>query len=174
MCREETLRAVLNGHNAGFIVYGQSGGGKTHSLFGDMKNLNKPLTPDKGIVQRALLDLFKIIASDGLRFDIYASLFEVYVEQIRDLARLFVDEHNKQAKVPDSPTRRRKAEEEKAGRSPGGKPALLRMSSKGLEVVDAFGGDTEIKELSKIRVKSEGDIAAIIQSGVCLLALSGE
>ena len=54
------------------------------------------LSPKKGIVQRAVLDLFKTIAADGLNYEIYASFYEVYIDQVRDLAKLFVEEQSKQ------------------------------------------------------------------------------
>ncbi len=98
------------------------------------------------------------MATDGTRCDIFASFFEVYVDQIRDLAKLFVDERNRQRRPSIASPR------EEAKKSP--RSILARMGSKGLEVVEMVGGDTEIRDLSKIRIKSEGDIAAVIQSGV--------
>ena len=41
-----------------------------------------------------------------------------------------------------------------------------------MEVYETSSGDTEIRDLSRIRIKSEADVGAIIRSGVAESAIA--
>jgi hypothetical protein len=88
VCPEKILKDALNGKNAGFIAYGQSGAGKTFTLFGKGRK-------DKGLVQQALVDTLKLIAIENLHYKLFASMYEIYVEQIKDLGVQVAEEQKK-------------------------------------------------------------------------------
>ena len=96
VCSEALLKQALNGKSVGFISYGQSGAGKTYTMFGDLI-AESLLNPSKGLASRAVLDLLKILAADGSNLELHASIFQVYVDQIKDLAILFINEQKKQS-----------------------------------------------------------------------------
>ena len=91
------MQGLLKGRNVGVIAYGQSTAGKTYTIFGEEAKDDPLLSPNKGVLKRFVLDLFKKMAEESLSYEVYASFFEVYIDQIRDLAKLFVEEQNKQS-----------------------------------------------------------------------------
>jgi len=72
--------AVMRGLDACVFAYGQTGSGKTHTMMGTQD--------DPGILPRAIMDIFDQIARESANakvFEVDASFFEVYNEQVRDL-----------------------------------------------------------------------------------------
>jgi len=78
----DSVDAVLKGFNATVLAYGQSGAGKTFTMFGD--DSGRP-----GIIPRAVAEIFQRIAADtgGGVFVVKASMLEIYMEEMRDLLR---------------------------------------------------------------------------------------
>ena len=78
----DSVDAVLTGFNATVLAYGQSGAGKTFTMFGDDDGR-------LGIIPRALAEMFQRIAADtgGGVFVVKASMLEIYMEEMRDLLR---------------------------------------------------------------------------------------
>ncbi len=70
---------VLRGYNATIFAYGQTGAGKSHTMFGRDGN--------EGIIPRAAKHIFDAIANsqENREFSIRASFLEIYREQLRDL-----------------------------------------------------------------------------------------
>eukprot|EP00960_Hanusia_phi_P054483 762672-Hanusia_phi.AAC.2 len=109
---KDSVDSVLNGFNATVLAYGQSGAGKTHTMFGTEKS-------GQGIIPRSVKEIFRRIASHdsgsvfvvkvvgGNRFSCrrrtrgewgreillhdyhaaQASMLEIYMEEMRDLLR---------------------------------------------------------------------------------------
>eukprot|EP00290_Baffinella_frigidus_P018626 CAMPEP_0180205504 /NCGR_PEP_ID=MMETSP0987-20121128/9028_1 /TAXON_ID=697907 /ORGANISM="non described non described, Strain CCMP2293" /LENGTH=612 /DNA_ID=CAMNT_0022161161 /DNA_START=61 /DNA_END=1894 /DNA_ORIENTATION=- len=77
----DSVASVLKGFNATVLAYGQTGAGKTHTMFG--------AADDAGIIPRALHELFARIAKDesGSSFVVKASMLEIYMEELKDLIR---------------------------------------------------------------------------------------
>jgi len=50
---------------------------------------------DKGIAQQAVVDTLKLIGVEGHNYNLYASFYEIYIEQIRDLGIQVVEEKKK-------------------------------------------------------------------------------
>ena len=123
--------------NGGFISYGQSGAGKTYTIFG------KEDASGKGIAHRAVAELLKILSTEALGCEVSISFYEVYVDQIRDLI------------APP---------EEQKIRSGGG--VGTKSSSNKIEFYDSLAGETEVNNMTKAKIKSEADLAAVIRSGV--------
>lgn len=77
--------STLQGYNATIIAYGQTGTGKTHTMEGPS------LTgPHRGIIPRAVDDIFASIENDGTphsRYLVRASYLQIYNEVISDLLR---------------------------------------------------------------------------------------
>jgi len=78
----DSVDAVLTGFNATVLAYGQSGAGKTFTMFGDDDGR-------LGIIPRALAEMSQRIAADtgGGVFVVKASMLEIYMEEMRDLLR---------------------------------------------------------------------------------------
>jgi Kinesin motor domain len=75
---EPIMTAVLHGQHGTIFGYGQTGGGKSHTIQGGKGA--------KGIIQIAAKDLFQRIAEDTQReYTVRASYIEIYNEQVRDL-----------------------------------------------------------------------------------------
>lgn len=72
------VNSFLEGFNATYFVYGQTGTGKTYT----MGLLNKITKESTGIVPDSLKEIFSSNISGG---DIYISFFQIYKDEIRDL-----------------------------------------------------------------------------------------
>ncbi|KAG9391152.1 Kinesin motor domain [Carpediemonas membranifera] len=73
---------ILKGYNSTVFAYGQTGAGKSWSMFGAIKNIET-----QGIIPRAAGHIFKHIESDerNTEYRIKCSFAEIYMEKIRDL-----------------------------------------------------------------------------------------
>ncbi|ELR10902.1 kinesin motor domain containing protein [Acanthamoeba castellanii str. Neff] len=87
---KETVEDVLNGYNGTVMCYGQTGAGKTYTMFGP--ELEKDAL--KGIIPRAIRDR-------ETEFAIKCSFLEIYKERIRDL----LNPKNANLKVRETPSR---------------------------------------------------------------------
>ena len=79
-----TIMDVLNGYNGTIFAYGQSGSGKTFSMYGN------DLYDDelKGIIPRSIEDIFRFINDEAhteIKFELKFSLLEIYKENLHDL-----------------------------------------------------------------------------------------
>ncbi|KAL0233044.1 hypothetical protein GEMRC1_011791 [Eukaryota sp. GEM-RC1] len=73
---------IAKGFNGTIFAYGQTGAGKSWSMFGDVRKLE-----NNGIIPRASRYMFEYIAEDtsGSEFSIKCSFLEIYNETINDL-----------------------------------------------------------------------------------------
>lgn len=74
------LQNAWDGYNTCCFAYGQTGTGKSYSMVGNMD--------DKGIIPRTCDEMFVRISKNedpNLRYEVEASMFEIYNEEIRDL-----------------------------------------------------------------------------------------
>ena len=80
----DSIQPVLSGFNATVLAFGQTGAGKTFTLFGDSSKAEQ-----RGIVPRALDEIFKRISDDrsGGVYVVKASMIEIYKEELKDLLR---------------------------------------------------------------------------------------
>lgn len=79
---KETITDVTRGYNGTIFTYGQSGSGKTHSMYGVIDD------PElKGIIPRAIELLFNIIeeSSEDVQFQLKFSIMQIYKEIVYDL-----------------------------------------------------------------------------------------
>ena len=82
-CRD-LVQSTVDGHNVTIFAYGQTGAGKTYTLYG---------TPqEEGIAGRAISEVFEIIqrfqqSSTQRSFVVSASMFELYRNRLVDLLR---------------------------------------------------------------------------------------
>eukprot|EP00747_Dinoflagellata_sp_TGD_P187024 gnl/TRDRNA2_/TRDRNA2_44467_c0_seq1.p1 gnl/TRDRNA2_/TRDRNA2_44467_c0~~gnl/TRDRNA2_/TRDRNA2_44467_c0_seq1.p1 ORF type:complete len:604 (-),score=77.96 gnl/TRDRNA2_/TRDRNA2_44467_c0_seq1:108-1880(-) len=79
-CRD-LVQSATDGHNVTIFAYGQTGTGKTHTMYG---------TPDeKGITQHMGSELFRIVETMRTHSTVYvtASMVELYNNEISDLLR---------------------------------------------------------------------------------------
>ncbi|KAK3271206.1 hypothetical protein CYMTET_20434 [Cymbomonas tetramitiformis] len=75
---QDLVGDVVNGVNGTLIAYGQTSGGKTHTMIGTRE--------EPGVISRAVEDIFhRINASDGREFLVRVSYLELYNEEVRDL-----------------------------------------------------------------------------------------
>lgn len=75
----ETLEKFFLGFNGTILAYGQTGAGKSHTMFGT--------TSDRGIIPRISHSIFSHIAlgPSDVEYTVSISLMEIYKEQIKDL-----------------------------------------------------------------------------------------
>ncbi|XP_019856886.1 PREDICTED: kinesin heavy chain-like isoform X2 [Amphimedon queenslandica] len=94
------VKDVLSGYNATIFAYGQTSSGKTHTMEGDLDDVNT-----RGIIPRIIYDLFDQIyeMDSNLEFHIKVSYFELYMEKVRDLldiTKVNLPIHENKQKVP--------------------------------------------------------------------------
>ena len=97
------VRDVLDGYNACIMTYGQTGTGKTYTVFGT--------EGEPGIAPRLLSDLFGSIealkaADPHRRIEIHLTFFELYCEKVKDLCtKRAEDAQDVPPKIRQHPTR---------------------------------------------------------------------
>lgn len=92
---------VLQGYNATIFTYGQSGSGKTYTMYGE-DILNEET---QGIIPRAISEIFNFISDEKnqeIKFELKFSMLEIYMENLYDLlnpeaknGELKIKEHSK-------------------------------------------------------------------------------
>eukprot|EP00736_Rhodelphis_marinus_P008663 Rmarinus@m.3725 len=89
---------VCAGYNGTIFVYGQTGAGKTFSMYGVLGKDDK-----EGVTPRAARDVFDFVATSpaNVQFAITCSFLEIYNENIRDL----LNPAKKSLRVRESPTK---------------------------------------------------------------------
>lgn len=76
------IQSVLEGFNGTIFAYGQTSSGKTHTMQGDLDNIeNEGITPR---MIRYVFNYFESSSSDT-EFTVKVSMFEIYMEKINDL-----------------------------------------------------------------------------------------
>ncbi|KAJ1430639.1 kinesin motor domain-containing protein [Ochromonadaceae sp. CCMP2298] len=91
---------AVQGENVTIFAYGATGGGKTHTMFGNTKFESTAAGAGAGLIPQAVADLFKLIgtsqeAKKYESFTVLMSYMEVYNEQVCDLLEV----ENKQLPV---------------------------------------------------------------------------
>lgn len=77
---------VLNGFNCTIFAYGQTGTGKTHTMTGDLSAASATLTPESGVIPRAVSQIFNHLESQQhSEYSVRCSFLELYNEEITDL-----------------------------------------------------------------------------------------
>eukprot|EP01054_Gregarina_sp_Poly1_P001744 Gregarina_sp_Poly_1__1743@NODE_144_length_12899_cov_53_943501_g129_i0_p1_GENE_NODE_144_length_12899_cov_53_943501_g129_i0NODE_144_length_12899_cov_53_943501_g129_i0_p1_ORF_typecomplete_len2053_score348_41Kinesin/PF00225_23/5_3e98Kinesin/PF00225_23/2_5e02Kinesin/PF00225_23/1_8e04Microtub_bd/PF16796_5/2_5e13WD40/PF00400_32/1e02WD40/PF00400_32/4_6WD40/PF00400_32/3_1e03WD40/PF00400_32/4_4e03WD40/PF00400_32/9_9ANAPC4_WD40/PF12894_7/1_5e04ANAPC4_WD40/PF12894_7/3e02ANAPC4_WD40/PF12894_7/1_8e02ANAPC4_WD len=84
------LESFMAGFNCCLLAYGQTGAGKTYTMgtAQPQGGASKPRKEDRGIVPRALTDLFQMVEEKrkaGWKINLCVSYIELYNEEIRDL-----------------------------------------------------------------------------------------
>jgi hypothetical protein len=95
---KETLLDVCNGYNGTIFTYGQSGSGKTFTMYGsDIYD-----DESKGLIPRCIDHLFKVVEESGEDsvFQLKFSIMQIYKEIVYDLLT-----GEKDLKVKESPTK---------------------------------------------------------------------
>lgn len=79
-----TLHDLFRGFNGTILAYGQTGAGKSHTMFGTLN--------DEGIIPRVCSSLFTHIlkSSPNVEYTVSVSLMEIYQEHIKDLLNPFL------------------------------------------------------------------------------------
>lgn len=79
MVARNTLQDLFRGFNGTILAYGQTGAGKSHTMFGTKE--------DPGIIPRICNSIFTHIAqgSSDVEYTVSVSLMEIYQEHIKDL-----------------------------------------------------------------------------------------
>jgi len=91
-----TLESVLSGYNGTILAYGQTGTGKTYTMFGpDIYDENK-----KGVIPRAAGEMFQRWDESIKEVVINCSMLEIYKEELHDL---LIDEGGNELKIKEFP-----------------------------------------------------------------------
>lgn len=98
----DTVVQVLNGYNGTILSYGQTGAGKSYSMFGaDISDQDQ-----KGIIPRSGDHIFRHITQESnpdLEWSIRCSFLEIYNESVNDLLARGAEHEN--LKIRESPDR---------------------------------------------------------------------
>ena len=95
---KEIVNDVMSGYNGTIFAYGQSGSGKTYTMYGpDFYDKNK------GIIPRIISDIFNYVenSEEHINFQFKLSICQIYKEIIYDLINL----NNSNLKIKESPTK---------------------------------------------------------------------
>jgi kinesin family protein 5 len=76
----DLVESVLDGYDGALLCYGQTGGGKTYTLEGNLDE-----SPRAGILPRAAYHIFGVAAKDLTNVVVTVSYVEIYLEKIQDL-----------------------------------------------------------------------------------------
>ena len=92
------MNDVLSGYNGTIFAYGQSGSGKTYTMYGD----NIYDENNRGIIPRLINDIFEFVenADENITFQFKMSILQIYKENIYDL---LTGENN--LKIKENPIR---------------------------------------------------------------------
>ena len=86
----EMLEQFLSGYNATFLAYGQTGTGKTHTMFGSRLDKvaahdQQPFPDERGIFPRAVMTALERMKEKGGRYIFTANIIEIYFGGLYDL-----------------------------------------------------------------------------------------
>lgn len=78
---KDLIQSAVDGHNVTIFAYGQTGAGKTHTMYGTQK--------EEGIAPRASAEVFQVLEGIRSRYDVTvkASMLELYNNVLVDLLR---------------------------------------------------------------------------------------
>ena len=93
-----TVQDVLSGYNGTILAYGKTGSGKTYTMFGP----NLFDEEKRGVIPRAVCDLFKKWDKNVREVMVTCSMLEIYKEELRDL---LVDHSDSELKIKEFPER---------------------------------------------------------------------
>jgi len=134
-CRD-LIQSVVDGHNVTIFAYGQTGAGKTYTMYGDGE---KGCVPEKeGIAPRAIMELFQIISRirHNHTVTVTGSMVELYNNQLVDLLR---------------PVPRR---------------GSMSSSSPKLSVRQDRAGNMQVHEMKEQEVKDAAQLKALLDRGI--------
>lgn len=78
----QPIQNVMNGYNSSVLIYGMTGAGKTHTMFGRYQQ------PDgDGMIFLTIRELYSSRTVDSTKTNIRISFYEIYNENIRDLLK---------------------------------------------------------------------------------------
>lgn len=95
---KEIVKDVMDGYNGTIFAYGQSGSGKTYTMYGS----NIYDDDFKGVIPRIIYDIFNYVelADENISFQFKLSVVQIYKEVIYDLLT-----GEKHLQIKESPTR---------------------------------------------------------------------
>lgn len=96
---KEIVKDVMKGYNGTIFAYGQSGSGKTFTMYGTANTCN---TTTSGLIPRIVNDIFTYVqeSDDNVKFQLKLSMLQIYKEVIYDL---FTGE--KDLKIKENPSK---------------------------------------------------------------------
>lgn len=86
----EPVETLFEGYSATILAYGQTGAGKSYTMYGHPNRRNKTSTAETGLVFRALTYILKRAAE--IKALVKISFLEIYNDQLHDLFQ--VDRHD--------------------------------------------------------------------------------
>uniref|UniRef100_A0A0G4G082 Kinesin-like protein n=1 Tax=Chromera velia CCMP2878 TaxID=1169474 RepID=A0A0G4G082_9ALVE len=181
---------TLAGFNSCCFAYGQTGGGKTYSIFGE-GNKEK-----RGLLPRAIEYLFKELKkrSEEKELGMTVSFLEIYLDQIRDLClpsphptagsvaeeEARVAANNNRAGTPTLGTARESVEATtnrfSAPRTQRNSPPSIAPLTRAdyvkqnLEIHEAPGGRVFVRDLTRVPVRTVQDVLEVVNRGTRLRA----
>jgi hypothetical protein len=162
---KQTIGKAINGENACIISYGQTGAGKTYTIFGEDEkytvnpiNFYSEMKKDKrGLIPKTVQYLWQKGKDfeNHRNWELHVSFAEIYMDQVRDLGKLYVPGENAGTFKTQ-------------GSSPSKKNSLFAMNQiaetehENLEINELPNGQMAIKDLTIAQVKTMEELYAFI------------
>ncbi len=162
---EELVLGTLDGYNACLMAYGQSGSGKTHSMFGNMLISSDDNTEERmeslncGIHFNALQQLFDVASQRKNRYEdsFMLSILEIHDEKLIDLtAETNMAEVSGYVVQDDGPSKRKSALDDKSDKA----------NTKKLEIRSNHDGDTIVQGQITIPINSYEEAVELWQESL--------
>lgn len=167
--QEHCVNKVIDNINAAVIVLGQTGTGKTYTLFGDPSIVfSGPIltfegpSEQKGIIYRTMEGLFKKAEDfeEYREFVISCSFYDIHMDNIRDLLRGFAlptqDDYMKNPRDAAAKTFQR---------SLNALDNQIEENEPSLEVYENSNGQIMIKNITTPQIRSLADFHALVHYG---------
>mmetsp|Transcript_35438 Transcript_35438/g.76466 ORF Transcript_35438/g.76466 Transcript_35438/m.76466 type:complete len:967 (-) Transcript_35438:175-3075(-) len=150
------LQSALDGYNVTIFAYGQTGAGKTHTMYGSEE--------DQGTAPRAISELFQLLERDRevSDFAVHASMTELYRNELVDLL------HGAASSSSSSSTAKRAST---SSRKEGGNRGSLDLTSSSspdlrrLSVQVDPSGEVVIPGLTEVPCKNAEELSSILERG---------
>ncbi|KRX00930.1 P-loop containing nucleoside triphosphate hydrolase [Pseudocohnilembus persalinus] len=160
---EPVLQKLVEGHNGIVLSYGQTGAGKSFTVFGederysinDMHMYSEGGRDKRGLVPRTVEFLFKKgeELDDIRQFVITVSIAEVYLDQVRDLGLAYVQQNEVKSKQSTQYQ---------------GKNAVSVYENQNLMIKESTNGQIIVQDLSQITLNNMNDLYDLLQSAFML------
>jgi kinesin family protein 11 len=148
---------VLNGFNCTIFAYGQTGTGKTHTMTGDLSAASATLTPDSGVIPRAVSHIFNHLESQQhSEYSVRCSFLELYNEEITDLLS---------SSAPSTGTTTTTANNNNNNNGTANDNSSSSNNNKPVRILEDPRAGVVLAGLEEVNVRNSGEIFTLLDAG---------